>query len=251
MGAEWPLTGGKGKRFTDVRGIDLDNRPGSALLAGHDPDLDTRLDGQVEDDPERANHVSVQPPQSHTRVGALATTRVPFAITGTCYAKGATRPNSAGREPRAVSRTPRPRLGWYISQMSTLSTQMAEWLRQQVSAAGVRGIVLGLSGGIDSAVVARVAQMAVGDNVLGVIMPAHSNPQDAADARLVAETFKLATVTVDLSDPVRCPVRRGEPRRRRARTAGPGRQCRCRQTRAREREARASGWPRSISSRTG
>ena len=78
---------------------------------------------------------------------------------------------------------------------------MAEWLRQQVSAAGVRGIVLGLSGGIDSAVVARVAQMAVGDNVLGVIMPAHSNPQDAADARLVAETFKLATVTVDLSDP--------------------------------------------------
>jgi NAD+ synthase len=78
---------------------------------------------------------------------------------------------------------------------------MAEWLRQQVSAAGVRGIVLGLSGGIDSAVVARVAQLAVGDHVLGVIMPAHSNPQDAADARLVAEHFKLATITVDLSGP--------------------------------------------------
>ncbi len=78
---------------------------------------------------------------------------------------------------------------------------MADWLRQQVSAAGVRGIVLGLSGGIDSAVVARVSQMAVGDQVLGVIMPAHSNPQDAADARLVADHFKLPTITVDLSGP--------------------------------------------------
>jgi NAD+ synthase len=78
---------------------------------------------------------------------------------------------------------------------------MAGWLRQQVHAAGARGIVVGLSGGVDSAVVARVAQMAVPDGVMTVIMPAHSDPQDAEDARLVADAFKLPVMTVDLSSP--------------------------------------------------
>ena len=79
---------------------------------------------------------------------------------------------------------------------------MAGWLREQVHAAGARGIVVGLSGGVDSAVVARVAQMAVPDGLMTVIMPAHSNPQDAEDARLVAGAFNLPVMTVDLSRPV-------------------------------------------------
>jgi len=89
----------------------------------------------------------------------------------------------------------------YSRGMPSLSEQMAAWLRQQVSAAGVRGIVVGLSGGIDSAVVARVAQLAVGERALGVIMPALSDPQDEADARFVADHFGLATATVDLAGP--------------------------------------------------
>jgi NAD+ synthase len=79
---------------------------------------------------------------------------------------------------------------------------MAEWLRARVHEAGARGIVVGLSGGIDSAVVARVSQMAVPDGVMTVIMPAHSNPQDAEDANLVAGTFGLPALTVDLTHPV-------------------------------------------------
>ena len=55
------------------------------------------------------------------------------------------------------------------------------------------GLVVGLSGGIDSAVVARVSQMAMADAVLAVILPAHSDPQDERDARLVAERFALQT----------------------------------------------------------
>lgn len=85
--------------------------------------------------------------------------------------------------------------------MASLGDQMTGWLRQQVSEAGSRGIVVGLSGGVDSAVVARVAQLAMGDAVVGVIMPAHSDPQDEADARLVAAHFGLQTVTVDLAGP--------------------------------------------------
>jgi len=86
--------------------------------------------------------------------------------------------------------------------MRALASSMAEWLRERVHEAGARGIVLGLSGGIDSAVVARVSQMAFPDGVMTVIMPAQSDPQDAEDAMLVAETFGLPVMTIDLTRPV-------------------------------------------------
>ncbi|MEW5981120.1 MAG: NAD(+) synthase [Acidobacteriota bacterium] len=85
--------------------------------------------------------------------------------------------------------------------MTSLPDRMAAWLRQRVDEAGARGIVVGLSGGVDSAVVARVAQLAMGDEVVALIMPAHSNPQDESDARLVADQFTLRTIRVDLSGP--------------------------------------------------
>jgi NAD+ synthase len=78
---------------------------------------------------------------------------------------------------------------------------MAEWLRARVHEAGARGIVVGLSGGIDSAVVARVAQLAFPEAVMTVIMPAHSDPRDAEDAKLVAEAFGLPVMTIDLTRP--------------------------------------------------
>ena len=48
--------------------------------------------------------------------------------------------------------------------------------------AGARGYVFGLSGGIDSAVVAKLCQLALPQRVLGVILPCYSHPQDEADA---------------------------------------------------------------------
>jgi len=85
--------------------------------------------------------------------------------------------------------------------MRSTASSMAEWLRARVHEAGARGIVVGLSGGVDSAVVARVAQMACPDGVMTVIMPAESDPRDAEDARLVAESFGLPVTTIDLSRP--------------------------------------------------
>lgn len=75
---------------------------------------------------------------------------------------------------------------------------IAEWLRQRASAAGARGFVVGLSGGIDSAVVARLCQMAAPDQVAGVILPCHSDPRDESDARLVADHFGIPSIRVDL-----------------------------------------------------
>jgi NAD+ synthase len=79
------------------------------------------------------------------------------------------------------------------------STDIAEWLRQQLIAAGSHGLVVGLSGGVDSAVVARLCQMAAPGKVVGVIMPCHSDPRDEADARLLAKHFDIPAIRVDLA----------------------------------------------------
>jgi NAD+ synthase len=83
----------------------------------------------------------------------------------------------------------------------SLAGRISEWLRGQVTAAGRRGLVVGLSGGIDSAVAARLCQLAVGDGALGVILPCHSDPQDESHALLVAEHYRLRTLHIDLETP--------------------------------------------------
>lgn len=83
--------------------------------------------------------------------------------------------------------------------VTTTSDAIAEWIRQQVAIAGARGLVVGLSGGIDSAVVARLCQMAMPDNLVSVVMPCGSDPQDEADARLVADHFTIPTIRIDLA----------------------------------------------------
>lgn len=76
---------------------------------------------------------------------------------------------------------------------------IVQWLRDRAHDAGAHGFVLGLSGGIDSAVVARLCQLATPNRVLGVILPCYSHAQDEADALLLARTFGIPTARVDLS----------------------------------------------------
>ncbi len=78
---------------------------------------------------------------------------------------------------------------------------LVQWLRDRAEAAGAHGFVLGLSGGIDSAVVARLCQMATPNRVLGVILPCYSHAQDEADAYVMADAFGIPTAKVDLSGP--------------------------------------------------
>jgi NAD+ synthase len=83
--------------------------------------------------------------------------------------------------------------------MHMRADEIAAWLRERVVAAGAQGLVVGLSGGIDSAVVAGLAQQAVGEQAIGLILPCHSDPQDETDARLVADHVGMAAVTLDLA----------------------------------------------------
>ena len=81
-----------------------------------------------------------------------------------------------------------------------MKNQIVAWIKQKVKDSGAKGIVLGLSGGIDSAVVAALAKAAVGkNNLLVLFMPCNSQPQDLRDAELVAHQLELKTKLVDLS----------------------------------------------------
>jgi NAD+ synthase len=82
--------------------------------------------------------------------------------------------------------------------MRQIAQKIVAWLREHTARAGSLGYVVGLSGGIDSATTAALCQRAVGEHVLGVLMPCHSQPEDAQMARLAADAFGLETVTVDL-----------------------------------------------------
>ncbi len=76
--------------------------------------------------------------------------------------------------------------------------KIAFWLKDRAAQAGARGFIFGLSGGIDSAVVARLCQMAAPGHVLGVLLPCHSQELDEAHGRLVATAFDIPVARVDL-----------------------------------------------------
>jgi NAD+ synthase len=79
-----------------------------------------------------------------------------------------------------------------------LAAHLTQWIAAEVTAGGGHGAVFGLSGGIDSAVVAALAKQAFPHHTLGVIMPCHSDPRDAEDGALVAHHFGVPSATVDL-----------------------------------------------------
>lgn len=90
----------------------------------------------------------------------------------------------------------------YLStvEATALADEIVQWLRERFDAIGADRFVLGLSGGIDSAVVAGLCAKAVGpERVLGVMMPSASNPDDEAQARKVADAFGIRTMAVDLT----------------------------------------------------
>ena len=77
--------------------------------------------------------------------------------------------------------------------------ELVLWLKDRVLNANAKGMVFGLSGGIDSAVIAGLAKLAFPDSSLGIIMPCHSDPIDEEHGYLVAESLDLKTRKVDLS----------------------------------------------------
>ena len=74
-------------------------------------------------------------------------------------------------------------------------------LRDYLRKCGFTKAVIGLSGGIDSAVTCYLAQQAVGsENVLGVIMPSlYSSPGSIVDSQKLAQNLGVKTVTIPIT----------------------------------------------------
>lgn len=78
--------------------------------------------------------------------------------------------------------------------------KLVDWLQNYVGNANADGVIFGLSGGIDSAVIAGISKLAFPDSCLGLIMPCHSNIIDEQHGLVVANALNLKTIKVDLTN---------------------------------------------------
>jgi NAD+ synthase len=81
--------------------------------------------------------------------------------------------------------------------------RIANWLKDTVNnKLRKRGVVLGISGGVDSSVVLALAVKALGSkNVVGILLPeSESSPESADLAHKLADQFDIETITENISD---------------------------------------------------
>jgi NAD+ synthase len=80
--------------------------------------------------------------------------------------------------------------------------RIKRFIKEYVENAGAEGIVLGLSGGIDSGTTAAISSLAIGGaKVTGLMLPEKEtyNTKDINDAKLVAEKFGLKAQICDIT----------------------------------------------------
>ena len=90
-----------------------------------------------------------------------------------------------------------------INNTDQVIDSLVDFIRKQVyENFKKKGVVIGLSGGIDSSVVAALCVKALGSkNVLGIIMPEkESNPQSMQLAQKLAKKFEISTMTIDITN---------------------------------------------------
>ncbi len=86
--------------------------------------------------------------------------------------------------------------------LKEVHNELVEFLRENFKKAGFSKAVLGLSGGIDSALVAYLLRDALGkENVLAIMMPyKSSNPDSLNHAKLVVEDLKINAKSIEITD---------------------------------------------------
>lgn len=78
---------------------------------------------------------------------------------------------------------------------------LVDFVREEVTKSGFKKVVLGLSGGIDSAIVAYIAAKALGpENVLGIMMPYKSSSKESVEhAKLVIKDLGIDSKLIEIT----------------------------------------------------
>jgi NAD+ synthase len=85
---------------------------------------------------------------------------------------------------------------------SEVEPRITRFIKEYVANSQAKGVVLGLSGGIDSATIAALCSKALGsENVLALLMPETEtrNQKDIDDAKAIAQQFHIQTQMIDMS----------------------------------------------------
>ncbi|MFC7140362.1 NAD+ synthase [Halosimplex aquaticum] len=84
-------------------------------------------------------------------------------------------------------------------ELEAIREEAVAFIKDTVTEANARGVVVGLSGGIDSTLTANLAVQALGsERVLGLGLPAHTDADNVQEARTMAEGLGIEFREVDL-----------------------------------------------------
>lgn len=83
--------------------------------------------------------------------------------------------------------------------MSDKLSRIINWMNEFKEKNNVNGVILGLSGGKDSTVVAMLAKKVFGGNVVAVSMP-NGEQKDIADVQAIIKALKLTATTVNIKN---------------------------------------------------
>ena len=77
---------------------------------------------------------------------------------------------------------------------------VVKFIREYFEKNNLGGVVIGISGGKDSAVVAALFAEAIGpERILGVTLPCHSLATDKSDAKIIADFYNFRLINLDLT----------------------------------------------------
>lgn len=87
----------------------------------------------------------------------------------------------------------------YNAEITNKINRILEWLNKYKNTTKCKGVVLGISGGKDSTVVAMLAKKIWNDNVLGILMP-NGEQKDINDSLEIVEQLNLKHIIVNINE---------------------------------------------------